>query len=163
MQRRGTASWRGALKDGEGTVSTGSGVLKQTPYSFHTRFENQLGTNPEELIAAAHASCFSMAFANELGSAGTVPEEIVTTAAANLDKGVDGWAVNAIHLECRVRVSGADEAAVRGAAEKAKNNCPISKLLKATISLDLRVESTGESKREPRRNATGLEKNAELH
>lgn len=140
MKRNASAIWRGGLKDGSGTISSDSGVLKQTQYSFGTRFENGAGTNPEELIAAAHAGCFSMAFSAELGKAGITPESIETTATVTLEKDNSGFAVTESHLEVKARVPGADRAKVDAAAQGAKSGCPISRLLNAKISMNAQYE-----------------------
>src|SRR5437773_9628457 len=124
MQRKASAVWKGGLKDGKGTVSATSGVLSNTPYSFATRFENAPGTNPEGLIAAAHASCFSMALSAQLGEAGIIPERIETTATVTLEKLADGFAVTAVHLDVSVMIPGADEGRFNEAAKKAKEGCP---------------------------------------
>jgi lipoyl-dependent peroxiredoxin len=139
MQRKGSAEWRGGLKDGKGTVSTGSGVLSNTPYSFVTRFEDKPGTNPEELIAAAHAACFSMALSAQLGAAGITPESIQTSANVSLEKQEAGWAITAVHLEVNAKIPGADRAAFEKAAENAKSGCPVSKVLKANISMNAKL------------------------
>ena len=131
MQRTGSAVWKGGLKDGKGTVSTQSGVLKDTQYSFSTRFENGVGTNPEELIAAAHAGCFSMALSAQLGEAKMTAESINTTATVTLEKTDAGFTVTKIHLDCTAKIPGADAAAFQTAANNAKAGCPISRLLKA--------------------------------
>lgn len=136
MKRTGSAVWKGDLRSGTGTISTESGVLANAPYGFNTRFENGTGTNPEELIGAAHASCFSMAFSMVLGQAQLTPEEIETKAAVSLEKQGDGFAITKIHLTVNARVPGADEAAFQQAAQTAKENCPVSKLLKAEITMD---------------------------
>ncbi len=141
MKRKASAVWRGGLKDGKGTISTGSNVLKETQYSFGTRFENGAGTNPEELIAAAHAGCFSMAFSAELGKAGITPESIHTTATVTLDKVGDGFAVTESHLDVTAKIPGADQAKILAVADAAKSGCPISRLLKANITMDARVET----------------------
>src|SRR5207237_8201670 len=133
MQRKASAVWKGGLKDGKGTVSSTSGVLKDTPYSFSTRFENSPGTNPEELIAAAHAGCFSMALSAQLGQAGLTPESIDTTATLTMDKLESGWAITTIQLDVRARVPKADQAAFQKAADAAKSGCPVSKVLNAKI------------------------------
>src|ERR1700684_4233062 len=125
MQRTASAHWTGGLKDGKGTVSTQSGVLSQTQYSFSTRFENGRGTNPEELIAAAHAGCFSMALSAQLSNAGITPESIKTTAAVTLEKLDAGFTVTRVHLDVSARIPGADQAAFQKAAEAAKAGCPI--------------------------------------
>jgi osmotically inducible protein OsmC len=140
MNRKASAIWKGGLKDGKGTLSSDSGVLSSTPYSFNTRFESEKGTNPEELIAAAHAGCFSMAFSMILGLAGLTPERIETEAVVSLEKVGEGFSVTASHLNVKAAIPGATEAAFRDAAEKAKANCPISKLLNARITMDARLE-----------------------
>lgn len=141
MIRKGSAVWKGSLKEGAGTVSTESGVLSGTQYSFSTRFENGKGTNPEELIAAAHAGCFSMALSAQLGNAGITPESIETTAAVSLEKLDSGWAVTKVHLDVAARIPGADQAAFDKAAQAAKEGCPISRLLKADITMNARLVS----------------------
>ncbi|OQW37621.1 MAG: osmotically inducible protein OsmC [Nitrospira sp. SG-bin1] len=140
MKRTGSAIWQGDLKSGKGTVSTESGVLSQTPYSFSTRFENGKGTNPEELIAAAHAGCFTMALSVQLGEAGLKPEKLHTTATVTFDKVEAGWTVTTILLDVRGKVPNADEAAWNKATEAAKTGCPISRLLNATITMDAKLE-----------------------
>jgi osmotically inducible protein OsmC len=129
----------GSLKEGKGTISSDSGVLSNTPYSFTTRFENAKGTNPEELIAAAHAGCFTMALSAQLGSAGITPESLETTASLSLDKLEAGWAITKIHLDVTARIPGADKAAFDKAAANAKAGCPVSKLLKAEITMTARL------------------------
>lgn len=136
MLRKASAVWSGGLKDGNGSISTDSGVLSETQYSFSTRFENGIGTNPEELIAAAHAGCFSMALSGQLGAAGLTADSISTTASVRLEKLESGFAVTSVHLEVRAKVPGADEAAFATAAGNAKAGCPISKLLNAEITMD---------------------------
>src|SRR3990170_6087865 len=131
MKRKASAVWKGGLKDGKGTVSTESGVLSQAQYSFGTRFESGKGTNPEELIAAAHAGCFSMALSAELGKSGIAPEKIETSAAVSLEKLDSGWTVTQVHLDVRAKIPGAAKAAFEAAADTAKKNCPISRLLTA--------------------------------
>jgi lipoyl-dependent peroxiredoxin len=140
MQRTGKAEWLGGLKDGKGTVSTESGVLDKTQYSFSTRFENGLGTNPEELIAAAHAGCFSMAFSAQLEKEGVKATRINTTAAVSLEKSDDGFSIPAIHLQMTAIIPGIDEAKFNKIATAAKEGCPVSKLMKAKITLDARLE-----------------------
>ncbi len=135
MQRKATAVWRGGLKTGKGALSTASGVLKETQYSFGTRFEQGQGTNPEELIAAAHAGCFAMALSAQLENAGMTAEKLDVTATVTLEKLEAGWAVTAIHLDLTARVPGADAAKFQTAADNAKAGCPISKLLNARITL----------------------------
>ena len=135
MKRTASAVWNGSLKDGKGTISSQSGVLSQTPYSFRTRFEEEKGTNPEELIAAAHAGCFSMALSMILGQAGMTPERIQTEAAVTLEQMDGGFSVTASHLDVRATIPGANAAAFQDAAEKARAGCPISKLLNAKITM----------------------------
>jgi len=136
MKRSASAVWRGGLKDGKGTVSTESGVLSSTPYNFRMRFENEKGTNPEELIAAAHAACFSMALSAQLGGAGLTADSIETTATVTLEQVGEGFSVTSSHLKTAVKIPGADKAKFQKAADDAKAGCPISKLLNATITLD---------------------------
>jgi len=140
MKRNGSEVWRGGLKDGKGTVSTDSGVLSNTQYSFSTRFEDGKGTNPEELIAAAHAGCFSMALSAQLGNAGMTAEQIQTTASVSLDKTDGGFAITAVHLDVRAKIPGADKQAFETAANNAKSGCPVSKVLNATITMDAKLE-----------------------
>ncbi len=141
MQRKATAVWKGGLKDGKGTMSAESRAFSDLPYDFRRRFENEPGTNPEELIAAAHAGCFSMALSGELGKAGLTAESIRTTAAVTLEMLDAGPTVTAIHLDLVARVPGADRAAFEKAANAAKEGCPISRLLKAAkITLSSRLE-----------------------
>jgi osmotically inducible protein OsmC len=140
MQRRASAVWKGGLKDGKGTVSATSGVLNNTAYSFATRFENTPGTNPEELIAAAHAACFSMALSGQLGGANLTAESISTTATLTMEKLDSGWAITAVHLDVSARVPKADAAAFNKAAENAKSGCPVSKVLKANITMTAKLE-----------------------
>jgi osmotically inducible protein OsmC len=141
MQRKGSAVWKGGLKGGQGVVSTDSGVLKETPYSFSTRFENGIGTNPEELIAAAHAGCFSMALSAQLGNAQLTPEKIHTVATVTMEKTDAGFTVTKVHLDVVAKVPGADRAAFETAANNAKTGCPISRLLNAEISMSAVLES----------------------
>ena len=141
MIRKASAVWKGSLKEGKGTISTESGVLSTTPYSFATRFENARGTNPEELIAAAHAGCFTMALSVELGNAGITAESLETTAAVTLEKVDPGFTVTKIHLDLTARIPGVDKAAFEKAAEEAKAGCPISRLLKAEITMSARLVS----------------------
>lgn len=141
MKRTGSAVWTGGLKDGKGTVSTQSGVLSNTQYSFSTRFEDGKGTNPEELIAAAHAGCFSMALSAQLGAAGITPQSIETTATVSLEKQEGGFAITSSHLDVVARIPGADKAAFETAANNAKAGCPVSKVLNAAISMNARLEN----------------------
>jgi lipoyl-dependent peroxiredoxin len=140
MQRKASAVWKGGLKDGKGAVSADSGVLSSTPYSFVTRFENTPGTNPEELIAAAHAACFSMALSAQLGAANLTPSSINTTASLSLEKLESGWAITTIHLDVVGRVPNADDGAFQKAAENAKAGCPVSKVLNAKITMNAKLE-----------------------
>jgi osmotically inducible protein OsmC len=141
MKRNASAEWRGGLKDGKGTISTDSTVLADTQYSFSTRFEDGVGTNPEELIAAAHAGCFSMALSGQLGKAELTAESIKTTATVTLDK-VDGnFTITEVHLNVSARVPGATQEAFETAANNAKAGCPISRVLNAKITMDARLES----------------------
>ena len=139
MKRSASAVWKGGLKDGRGTVSAGSGVLSNVPYNFSMRFENEKGTNPEELIAAAHAACFSMALSLFLGNAGMTAESINTTATVTLEKVGDAFTVTASHLDTTVRIPNADKAKFQEAAEGAKAGCPISRLLNTKITLDAKL------------------------
>ena len=139
MQRKASAVWRGGLKDGKGTISTDSGTLKDTQYSFSTRFESGVGTNPEELIAAAHSGCFAMAFSAELGKAGLTPESINATATVTLDKTDAGFTITQSHLDVTVKVPGADKNKVLEIANAAKAGCPISRVLNAKVTMDAKV------------------------
>jgi osmotically inducible protein OsmC len=139
MQRTASAIWKGGLKDGNGTVSTASGVLSNTQYSFGTRFEQGTGTNPEELIAAAHAGCFAMALSAQLGEAGLVAETIEVSARVTLEKVAAGWTVTKSHLDLAAKIPGADAAAFEKAAQNAKAGCPISRLLNAEITLNAKL------------------------
>ena len=141
MQRKASAVWKGGLKDGKGTVSSTSGVLANTPYSFTTRFENTPGTNPEELIAAAHAACFSMALSAQLGEAKLTPESISTSATLTMDKLDAGWTITAVHLDVVAKVPGASSEAFNTAAQSAKAGCPVSKVLNAKITMDAKLGS----------------------
>jgi osmotically inducible protein OsmC len=139
MQRKASAVWKGGLKDGKGTVSSASGVLSNTPYSFSTRFENSPGTNPEELIAAAHAACFSMALSAQLGGANLTAESINTSATLTMEKLEAGWAITAVHLDVVAKVPGASAEAFKTAADNAKAGCPVSKVLNAKITMDAKL------------------------
>jgi len=141
MKRKASAVWQGGLKDGKGTISTDSGVLENTQYSFSTRFEDGKGTNPEELIAAAHAGCFSMALSGQLGNAGMTAESINTTATVTLEKTDAGFTITKVHLDVTARIPGAEQAAFETAANNAKAGCPISRLLKAEITMDAKLEA----------------------
>ena len=143
MDRTATAEWHGGLTDGKGTISSASGVLQDTQYSFSTRFENGVGTNPEELIAAAHAGCFTMALSAQLGEAKLTPESLKTSAKVTLGKVEGGFAITAIHLTTEAKVPGADEAAFQKAADGAKKGCPISKLFagNTNVTVDAKLIS----------------------
>jgi osmotically inducible protein OsmC len=140
MKRKASAVWNGGLRDGRGTISTDSGVLRDTQYSFGTRFENGPGTNPEELIAAAHAGCFSMALSAQLGEVGLKPERLATTATVTMEKTEGGFSITAVHLELKARIPGAQRDAFEQAANAAKAGCPVSKVLNAQITLDPQLE-----------------------
>jgi osmotically inducible protein OsmC len=140
MKRTASAVWNGDLKTGKGSVSSQSGVLSKTQYSFGTRFENGIGTNPEELIAAAHAGCFTMALSGQLGTANLVPQQLETTASLTFEKTDAGWTVTAIHLAVVGIVPGADEATFQELAASAKADCPISRLLKTSITMEAKLQ-----------------------
>lgn len=140
MNRKASAIWKGGLKDGKGSISTASGVLKETQYSFGTRFEQGIGSNPEELIAAAHAACFSMALSAQLGEAGITPESINTTATVTLEKTAGGWEITTSHLDVCAKIPGNDRATFERAAASAKAGCPVSRLLNAKITMDAKLE-----------------------
>ncbi|QTN47746.1 OsmC family protein [Ectopseudomonas mendocina] len=141
MKKTASAHWQGGIKDGQGTISTQSGVLKDSPYGFNTRFEDKPGTNPEELIGAAHAGCFSMALSKELGEAGMTAESIDTQAQVTLDKVDGGFEISTVHLSLRAKIPGADRAAFEKAVETAKTGCPVSKVLNAAITLEAVLEN----------------------
>jgi len=140
MKRNASAVWTGGLKEGRGIISSDSGVLSDTQYSFSTRFENGKGTNPEELIAAAHAGCFSMALSAQLGTMGLTPERIATTASVSLEKVGEGFSITAVHLTVKAKVPGADAPQFQTAANNAKGGCPVSKVLNATITMEATLE-----------------------
>ncbi len=139
MKRKGSAVWKGGLKDGNGSVSTETGVLSSVSYSFAKRFGDEPGTNPEELIGAAHAGCFSMALSGQLGEAGVKAESIETTATVTLESGAGGFAITAIHLDVQATVPNLENSKFQELAKKAKEGCPVSKLLKADISMDAKL------------------------
>lgn len=141
MQRKAVAVWTGGLKDGKGSLTTDSGVLKQTPYSFSARFESGIGTNPEELLAAAHAGCFTMALSAQLGSAGMTAQKLETSATISLEKVGDGFAITRSHLDLVARIPGADRSKFDAAVKAAETGCPVSKLFKTEISVSARLES----------------------
>ncbi len=139
--KKASAVWKGGIKDGGGTISTETGVLKDAPYGFKSRFENGKGTNPEELIGAAHAGCFSMALSLMLGNEGMSPERIETHAEVTLDKVGEGFEITKSHLNVVAKIPGADQAKFMQIADKAKEGCPVSKLMKAKITMDARLET----------------------
>lgn len=141
MKRKASAVWNGGLKAGKGAISTDSGVLSNTQYSFSTRFEQGIGTNPEELIAAAHAGCFSMALSAQLEGAGLTAESIKTTATVNLDKTEAGFTITAVHLDVAAKVPGASQQQFDTLAGNAKAGCPVSRLLKADITMNAKLET----------------------
>jgi osmotically inducible protein OsmC len=141
MKRRGSAHWEGGIRDGRGTVSTDSGVLSEAQYSFSTRFEDGKGTNPEELIAAAHAGCFSMALSKQLEDAGMKAESIDTNADVTLEKTDAGFTITKVHLNVTARIPGGDQTAFETAADNAKAGCPVSRLLNAEITMDAKLEA----------------------
>jgi osmotically inducible protein OsmC len=140
MQRKASAVWKGGLKDGKGTISAPGGVLNNTPYSFTTRFENAPGTNPEELIAAAHAGCFSMALSAQLGEAKLTPDSISTSVTLSLEKLDSGWTITSSHIDVVGKVPGADAATFQKYAEAAEKGCPVSKVLNAKITMNAKLE-----------------------
>jgi lipoyl-dependent peroxiredoxin len=140
MKRTASAVWQGDLKAGKGNISTASGVLSQTQYSFSTRFENGVGTNPEELIAAAHAGCFSMALSGQLGAAGLTADSIHTTATVTMEKTEAGFTITESHLDVTAKIPGATPEAFATAAGNAKAGCPISRLLNAKVTMEAKLE-----------------------
>ena len=141
MKRTASAVWLGNLKQGTGSVSTGGGALRDTPYGFSSRFENGAGTNPEELIAAAHAGCFTMATSAGLGRAGFTPEKLSTDATLTLEQVEGNWTITAVHLKMAARVPGISKEKFAEIAADAKANCPVSRVLKADITLDAELAS----------------------
>jgi lipoyl-dependent peroxiredoxin len=139
MKQKASAQWKGSLKEGSGIISTGSGALVEKPYSFKTRFEGEQGTNPEELIGAAHAGCFSMAFSMILGQAGFTPDKIETTATISLEQKDGGFAITTSHLDVTASIPGIDDATFQDLAGKAKAGCPVSKVLNAEITMEARL------------------------
>lgn len=139
MKRKGSAIWNGGIKDGSGVVSTESGVLSSVPYSFAKRFGDEAGTNPEELIGAAHAGCFSMAFSGQLGEAGFKADKIETTATVTIENVGGGFSITAIHLDMQATIPNIDDSKFQEIAKKAKEGCPVSKLLKAEITMDAKL------------------------
>ncbi|HEV2630066.1 MAG TPA: OsmC family protein [Pseudolabrys sp.] len=140
MSTYGSAIWSGGIKDGKGAISTKSGALKDYPYGFASRFEGKQGSNPEELIGAAHAACFTMALSLILGEAKLTAEKMETKADVTLEKQADGYAITAVHLTLRAKIPGADDKTFQDCAAKAKAGCPVSKLLKANITLDAKLD-----------------------
>ncbi len=141
MIKKASAIWKGGLQDGTGTISTETGVLNNAPYGFKSRFEDGKGTNPEELLGAAHAGCFSMALSLMLGQAGMTAEKIETHAAITLEKVGDGFSITSSHLEVTAKIPGADPAKFQDAANKAKAGCPLSKVMNAKITMNAKLES----------------------
>jgi osmotically inducible protein OsmC len=139
MIKKASAVWKGSIKEGGGTISTETGVLRDAPYGFKSRFENGQGTNPEELIGAAHAGCFSMALSLMLGNEGLTAERIETHAEVTLEKAAEGFEITASHLNVVANVPGADQAKFERIANKAKEGCPVSKLLKAKITMNAKL------------------------
>lgn len=139
MKRKASAVWSGGLKDGKGAISTESGVLTQTQYSFGTRFEQGSGTNPEELIAAAHAGCFTMALSGQLGNANLKADELETTATVTMDKTDAGFTITAVHLDVQAKIPGATAEQFETAAQNAKAGCPVSRVLKAEITMTAKL------------------------
>lgn len=135
MQRKASAIWQGDLLKGKGSISTESGILKEMQYSFSTRFENGIGTNPEELLAAAHAGCFAMALSNELSNTGMVPNRLDATATISLEKVSDGFAITKSHIDLIAEIPGANKAKFEAAVKAAETGCPVSKLFKAEITV----------------------------
>jgi len=133
--RSGTARWKGGIQDGQGSISTESGALKEHPYGFRSRFEGQKGTNPEELLGAAHAACFTMALSKILGDAQLTAASLSTTAKVTLEQSGSGWAITAVHLELSAEVPGTDAMTLNELAERAKSGCPVSKVLDAKVTL----------------------------
>ena len=141
MQRKASAAWQGGFKDGKGTLTTETGVLKQTQYSFASRFESGVGTNPEELLAAAHAGCFTMALSGQLAQVGLKADKLDTTATVTIEKVGDGFSITKSHLDLVARIPGADKAKFDAAVKAAETGCPVSKLFKAEISVNARLET----------------------
>lgn len=158
MKRTASAVWTGNLKEGHGSLSTESGLLGNTPYSFNDRFESGPGTNPEELIGAAHAGCFSMALAAQLGEAGLTPERITTFATVTLEKLDDGFSITQIHLTVTARIPGIEQRSFEAIAEKAKRGCPVSKLLTATITMEAKLDAVAPAAPAAAGAASGLPK-----
>jgi lipoyl-dependent peroxiredoxin len=140
MKRNASAVWKGGFKDGKGTISTDSGVLSNTPYSFRARFEEETGTNPEELIAAAHAGCFTMALSGQLSEVGLIADKINTIATVTLEKADEGFAITSVHLNVTAKVPGASQDAFETAVNNAKAGCPVSKVLNARITIEAKLE-----------------------
>lgn len=141
MKKSASAQWSGSIKEGHGTISTQTGVLRDAPYGFKSRFEDGPGTNPEELLGAAHAACYSMALSLGLGGADLIADSIETTAVVTLDKDGDGFSITAVHLTCKAKIPGADAATFDKIAQATKQGCPVSKVLNASITLDATLES----------------------
>lgn len=141
MDRKATAVWQGGLKDGKGTLSSESGVLNQTPYSFKTRFENEKGTNPEELLAAAHCGCFTMALSAELGKAGMTPTKLESKATVSIEQQGGGFTITKSHIDLVATIPGADQEKFQAAVKAAETGCPVSKLFKAEISVSSKLNA----------------------
>ena len=141
MKKSASAHWSGGIKDGQGSISTETGVLREAPYGFKSRFEDGPGTNPEELIAAAHAGCYSMALSLGLGNAGLTADSIDTKAVVTLDKDGDGFSITAVQLTCKAKVPGTDAATFAKITQATKEGCPVSKVLKAAITLDATLDT----------------------
>ncbi len=141
MKRTAQAHWQGDLKSGKGSLTSASQVLSSTPYSFHTRFENEKGTNPEELLAAAHAGCFTMALSAQLAGAGLTADSLDTTCTISLEKGEDGFSITESHLELKAKIPGATQEAFDTAVRNAETGCPVSKLYKTNITVSAVLES----------------------
>lgn len=139
MQRKASAQWNGGLKDGKGTINSDSGAFNNMKYSFTTRFEGEPGTNPEELIAAAHAGCFSMALSGQLGNAGMTADQINTTATVTMEKLDAGWTITQVHLDVQAKIPNADQAKFETAANNAKAGCPISRLLNTNVTMSAKL------------------------
>jgi osmotically inducible protein OsmC len=139
INRNGSAAWQGGIKDGKGSISTDSGALNAYPYGFASRFEGRPGTNPEELLGAAHAGCFTMALSLILGESGLVAERMDTSARVTLEQIDGGYSITAVQLTLRAKIPGADDATFQGCAAKAKANCPVSKLFNTQITLDAQL------------------------
>lgn len=142
MERKATAIWQGGLKEGKGVISTESTVLNETQYSFKTRFENGIGTNPEELLAAAHTGCFAMALSNELGKAGMIPNKLEAKGTITLENSGDGFAITKSHIDLAAEIPGANKEKFDSAVRAAKTGCPVSKLFNAEITVSAELKNS---------------------